>query len=73
MLNEMMNSIWKSKNCEIVGRRINGDKFHGVIISTRAKLGNDIQLRIEDLNTGETFLESGLAVANGDRNLHIFF
>jgi hypothetical protein len=69
----MMNAIWNSVNREITGKRFNGEEFHGIIRQTRAKSGTDIQLQIEDLDTGETFLESGLAVANGDRNLHIFF
>ena len=73
MMNEMMNGICKSENCEIVGRRINGDKFHGVILSTRPKAGTDIQLRVEDFATGETFFESGEAVARGERGLRIFF
>lgn len=75
-MNEFMTALWNAEGCEITGFR-NDEGFHGKIINVRTKAGTDLQARVKDIDTGETFLVNGSTIYNGEggvfHNLHVYF
>lgn len=75
-MNSFMNALWNAENAQVSGFK-NEVGFLAKIINVRVKFGGELQARLQDVDTGETFLVDGNTLFNGEggvfRNLHVFF
>jgi len=74
-MNDFINSLYSAEGSEVSGFK-DDVPFLGTITDTRAKYGNDIQVRVVD-DEGRWFLIDGTALMNGSgsgySNLHVYF
>jgi hypothetical protein len=75
-MKDFMNALWNAKGVEVTGF-MKLHPFHGEIVDVRVMYGGNLQARIEDKDTGETFLINGDTLANGGggvfNDLHVYF